>query len=168
MNIKFKINKKISQKIISCMLLAIFFIMLSGCSKDTSEKNNVNFEQITAGIKGSVNDETITISANPSKSLKRFYGLNLSDYENLVLYSPSSSMDVSELMIIKLSDDTQIDAVESSIEARVASQLESFGGYGPEQCALLEDYIIKIKNNYVFYAVGKNAENLKKAFIDAI
>jgi len=168
MNIEFKINKNRSQKIVFYLILTVLLMMISGCSKDTSEKNNVDFKQITSAIEMSVNSENMALSQNPSKSLKRFYGLNISDYEDLVLYSPSSSMDVSELMIIKLSDDTQIDAVELSIEARVAAQLESFGGYAPEQCALLEDYIIKVKNNYVFYAVGENAEDLKKAFIDTI
>ncbi len=103
-----------------------------------------------------------------TKGLKRYYGLNASDFDSVVLYTPESSMEVDEMLIVKVKDKSQIEGLEDTIDSRVNSQLQSFGSYGPEQCALLNDYELKNEGKYVFFAVSKNAEELKEAFKEAI
>ena len=77
-------------------------------------------------------------------------------------------MDVNEMLIIKVKDKSQIESLEDSIDSRVNYQLQSFGGYGPEQCALVNNYELKTKGDYVFFAVSENAEQLKEAFLNSI
>jgi len=98
------------------------------------------------------------------KSLRRFYGINPNDLEEFAIYTPKSNMDVDEMLIVKVKDLSQIESIEDSIDSRVNNQLENFNGYGVEQDSLLENYEIKIKDKYVFYAVSKDAENMKDAF----
>ena len=103
-----------------------------------------------------------------SKGLKRYYGLNSSDFDSVVLYTPESSMEVDEMLIVKVKDKSQIEGLEDTIDNRVNSQLQSFGSYGPEQCGLLNNYELKTEGKYVFFAVSENAEKLKEAFKEAI
>lgn len=152
-----KLKKKVSMTIV---LLASILTVGCGVNKDITVKeiedsmiNEVKFEKMEKG---------------DSKSLKRFYGLNANDYEGVILYTPESTMDVNEMLIVKVKDKSQIESLQDSIDSRINYQLQSFSGYGPEQCALVENYELKTKGSFVFFAVSENAEDLKEAFMDSI
>ena len=96
--------------------------------------------------------------------VKRLYGINANDYEGVTLYVSDSNMKVEELLIVKLKDVSQSEAVEAAIEGRLDKQLESFEGYGVEQSKLLKDHVLDVKGNYVLYVVDKKAKKADKAF----
>ncbi|MBU4439847.1 MAG: DUF4358 domain-containing protein, partial [Firmicutes bacterium] len=102
------------------------------------------------------------------KALKRYYGLNLNDFEEVLIYVPANYMDVSELLVIKAKDPAQLDLIEEAVDTRNAMQLESFGGYGPAQVALLDNYEFKIIGNTLFYCVSPDASVLKDTFIKSM
>lgn len=147
--------------------LLLILILFTGCSSESKNTEKPSVSKIISNIETEIPLDFVSKSDN-TKSLKRFFSLNPSDYEEVILFTPASSMDVKELMIIKLKDSIQIDLVETAIESRITKQIESFSGYGPEQCALLDDYVLKIKNNYIFYSVGEQSEDMKKIFVDSI
>ena len=103
-----------------------------------------------------------------NRSIKRFYGLDPQDYDGIVLYAPQDNMDVNEILIVKLSDVSQTSAVEEAIEERLSTQEQSFEGYGATQTKLLKDHVLKVRGNYVLYAVGENAQNIQKAFLNSL
>lgn len=148
-------------------LLLLFLTMLVGCESYSEESQSPKISQIVDSIKAEIPLNFVT-EANNTKALKRFFSLNASDYEEVSLFSPSSSMDVEELLIVKVKSPEQVDIVETAIENRVDKQLQSFSGYAPEQCALLEDYVFKIKGNYIFYSVGEKAEEMKQIFVNSV
>lgn len=111
---------------------------------------------------------TETYSKGTSKELRRFFNLNSDDVVDYVIYTPAYTMDVNELLILKLKDTSNVDAIKDIIDARVESQIETFGSYGPEQCALLEDYILKSKGNYIFYCVSSDNEKIYEIFKESI
>ncbi|MGB5822884.1 MAG: DUF4358 domain-containing protein [Proteocatella sp.] len=141
--------------------------MLTGCYASSQGKLEITSNDIAENIKNEFPLDYMSPNGN-SKALKRFYSLNFAAYTDVILYTPLSSMDVKEMMIIKVEDESQIDAIETAVENRVSKQIESFSGYGAEQCALLEDYVFKIKGDYVFYSVGENAESMKEIFTDSL
>jgi len=102
------------------------------------------------------------------KALKRYYGLNINDFQEVLIYVPENYMDVSEILIIKVKDSAQLDLVEAAVDTRNAMQQESFGGYGPEQIALLDNYEFKIVGNTLFYCVSPEASTLKDIFVKSI
>ena len=73
-------------------------------------------------------------------------------------------MDVNEVLIVKVKDKSQIESLEDSIDSRINYQLQSFSGYGPEQCALVNDYELKTKGDFVFLLSLKMQTKLKKHF----
>lgn len=156
-------NNKFLKRTISLIgfFILSFYLVACGGVKEVPLKNILNEMQ-------SKSDITSNMQSGGEKELKRFYKLNSKDFNEFLLYLPSSSMNVEEILMIKVKDKSQIDSVESSIENRVSNQLESFNGYGAEQCALLEDYELKIIGNYVFFCVGKNASDIADRFKDAV
>lgn len=103
-----------------------------------------------------------------NRMFKRLYGLNASDYEGVVLYSPTSNMDVQELLIVKLKDLSQSAQVEAAVQARLQSQLDSFEGYGVEQYKLLQDHALQVRGNYIFYLVHPDAKKGEQAFLKSL
>ena len=154
-----KINLK--KKLLVTTLL-ITTVITVGCGTN----NDKSVDQIETEMKQEVKFDKM--EKGDSKSLKRFYKLNANDYDGVILYTPESTMDVSEVLIVKVKDKSQIEPLEDSIDSRINYQLQSFSGYGPEQCALVNDYELKSKGNFVFFAVSENAEQIKEAFLDSI
>ena len=153
---KLKKIKTILTVLCSCFVLA-------GCS-------SVNDDLTAKDIQKSIVDTGLVknMEETGTKGLKRYYGLNASDFDSVVLYTPESSMAVDEMLIVKVKDKSQIEGLEDAIDTRINSQLQSFGGYGPEQCALVNDYELKTEGRYVFFIISENAEELKEAFKESI
>lgn len=104
-----------------------------------------------------------------NRMLRRLYGLNPSDYTEIVLYYPSSNMGVEELLLVRLQDSKQAETVESAIQARLSAQKQSFDGYGIEQTALLNNNaVVLVRGSYVLFAVSVNAQAIRQAFLDAL
>ena len=95
---------------------------------------------------------------------KKYYGLNASDYENVVLYFPITNMDAEELLIVKLKDTSQADTVKAACETRQQTQIGIYEGYAPEQLSLCENAIIDVQGNYVLYVVHADAAQIDAAF----
>ena len=103
-----------------------------------------------------------------NQMLKRLYGLNGNDYEGVVLYISDSNMGAEELLVVKLSDTSQEDAVREAVETRVQNQENSFEGYGVEQYQLLQEQVLDVEGNYVFFMVHKEAAKAQSAFQDSL
>lgn len=103
-----------------------------------------------------------------NRMVKRFYGLNPQDYEGVVLYAPLDNMDAHELLLVKLSSVSQSEAVEEAIQSRLATQKNSFEGYGAEQTKLLNNCVVKVQGNYILFVVGENAAQTEQAFLNSL
>ena len=101
--------------------------------------------------------------------IKRFYGLDPSSYESCILYYPTTNMMAEELLIVKLSDMGQQEAVRSVVEARIATQKTTFEGYGVEQFEMLSNNaVIEVRGNYILFVVNADSAAAQKAFLGAI
>jgi hypothetical protein len=108
--------------------------------------------------------ETDGMQKSSNRMLKKLYGLDAADYDGVALYTSISGMDAEELLIVKLKDDSQSEAVEEAIETRLQTQKNSFEGYGVSQTALLEDAVVYTRANYVLFVVHADADAAKSAF----
>ena len=103
------------------------------------------------------------------QGVKRLYGLNPSDFDGCLLYYPQTNMEAEELLLLKLRDTSQQEAVRAAVEARLETQKTSFDGYGLEQYDLLTNHsILDIRGNYVLFVVHKDAAAVQQAFRGAL
>ncbi|MGN0203068.1 MAG: DUF4358 domain-containing protein [Coprococcus sp.] len=153
-----KLNWIFYIKYVLLFFLLIFMIrLLSG-----SGTSSTPAAQINSDVTSAINMDML--SAADHRMFKRLYGINANDYEDVRLYVSGSNMEVEELLIVKLKDQSQAESVESAINTRLEKQLQSFEGYGPEQCKLLEDHILDVRGNYILFIVHNDAAAADKAF----
>lgn len=149
-------------KIVLAVLLFIFII--ADVSLDQS--SNADIKTVAAHVAEAAGVDVAETAED--RMIKRFYGLNPRDYEGAVLYAPKDNMDVNEIFIVKLKDESQAKSVEEAIRKRLDTQLKSFEGYGVEQTALLKAHVLEERGNYIFYMVGEKAGNTQKAFLESL
>lgn len=148
-------------KKLSFLMIILAMFTMSGCAK--SYKNITTDE-----ISNNILQKDENLQKSDKKMLKRLYGLNSDDYEEFSLCISKSTMEVNELLIIKVKDKNQIEAIECAMEQRVSNQLNNFGGYAPKQAKIIEDYELIARDKFVFLCIGENAENNKQIFIESI
>lgn len=142
------------------MLLVVFIVALLGADKTSETK----IETVEKAVEKEV--PLTGMHSVQSQMVKRLYGLNVNDYEGVVLYISDSNMGAEELLIVKLADTSQAEAVESAIQTRIENQENSFEGYGVEQYQLLQEHVLDVEGNYVFFMVHKEAQKAQKAFLN--
>ena len=148
----------IAVKYILLVLLLIFIASLLS----SGSISRASIEQVSENVARSL--EMGSLSPADNRMVKRLYGINANDYEGVSLYVSDSNMKVEEILIVRLRDTEQSKDVEAAVQKRLDRQLESFEGYGPEQCRLLEDHILDVQGNYILYVVHKDAKAADKAF----
>ncbi len=148
---------------IAMVVLLIIFVIVLGSDKKSS---SADMADVSGAVISSIDMSSVQEAG--SLDLKKFYGLTASDYEDVVFYSPVTNMDAEELLIIKLKDTSQADAVEEAINKRLQTQKNSFEGYGAEQTALLQDHILDVQGNYILYVVNANASRADEAFRNSL
>ena len=159
-------NKSLSPltpiRILMVVGLLVFIIMLQMGPPDSQS----SLEEVSQAVSGSVSLEGMEESSN--QMFKKFYGLNANDYEGVALYAPASNMDAEEILIVKLKDSSQAEAVTSAVNKRLETQKSSFEGYGIEQFDLLEDHILDVQGNFILYVVHPDASKADQAFKDSL
>ena len=99
-----------------------------------------------------------------SQMLKRNFGLNSADYAGVMYYASESSMSAEEVLLIRVSGDSQVQEVADAVSERISSRKNAFDGYAPEQVKLLEDAQQSVRGRYVFFAVSPDAEEYRAVF----
>ena len=145
-------------------VLAVVFLFLLFGNNPVSNADPAAVESaVTAQI-----EMTNMIKAD-NQMIKRLYGLDPAAYESCVLYYPTTNMQAEELLIIKLSDTAQAQAIETAIEARLETQKASFDGYGIEQYDMLvSNAVVEVRGNYVLFVVNAASAQARQAFLDAL
>lgn len=149
----------------SVLVLVLLVVMVSTQFAEKNSKASIETvsEKILSSIE--VGDQ---MKESTNRMVKKMYGLNAGDYEDVLFYAPVSGMDAQEMLIIKLKNNAQKEQVVNAIESRLASQKNSFEGYGVSQTALLNEAVLDARGNYVFYIVHEQASDADHAFRNSL
>ena len=147
-----------------CALLILAAILGHGLKNRVSR---ADFAAVEAAVTPTVLSDGMQKA--DAQLVKRLYGVNPADYEGCVLYAPVSNMDAEELLLVKLWELSQRDALTAAVEQRLQTQINAFDGYGAEQFALLNDHAaVEVRGNYVLFVVSENDAAALAAFDDAL
>lgn len=104
-----------------------------------------------------------------NRMIKRLYGIDPESFDACVLYYPTTNMGAEELLIVKLADIAQQDAVRQAVEKRLDTQKTSFDGYGADQYDMLTNHsTIEIRGNYILFVVHPASSAAAQAFLSAL
>ena len=147
--------------LVAALVAAIVFYVFLRNWESTVPASDV-FKKVEQTVK------TEKMEKTTDRYFKKYYGLNAADYDSVLYYAPVSNMDAEELLVIKLKNSDQADAVTDAILKRQSDKEQSFEGYAPEQYALAQDYILDVQGNYILFVVDPKAEEIDNAFAGAL
>lgn len=145
-------------KYIIVALIAVF-VVVSVCSNVKSTKS---FEEVKSALEAAV--DTQKLQAEGRKELQRYYGLNESEYDGVILYQALSGMSAEELLLVKASDSSKLQTVREAMEERKESRANDFSGYAPEETALVENSIITVKGDFILFVISEDAKMYDQTF----
>lgn len=123
----------------------------------------VPFDEVSAAVVQSV-DLSQTKMAN-GQMIRRLYGLDPAEYAGCVLYYPAGDMGVTELLLLRVQTDAQLEAVQTAAQQRLDTQTNTFAGYAPEQYALCRDgSAIVTKGKDVLFVISADKDAAVRAF----
>ncbi len=131
-----------------------------------NRESRAAFSDVQAAVTSAA--DLTPMAEGDNQTFKRLYGLSASDYENVLLYYPTTNMGAEELLLIQLKDLSQQQAVKDAIESRLDTQKKSFDGYGVDQYAMLEKAVVEVQGNYILLVVANDPAPVRKAFLGAL
>ncbi|MGN0486722.1 MAG: DUF4358 domain-containing protein [Acutalibacteraceae bacterium] len=144
---------------ILCVIFLIVFIVFVSGGKSYSDKSAA---EVAEAVVSAV--DTDGLAQVKKNKITEDFGIHFDGVDSYVYYAADSVMDVRELMLIKLKQGVRPDDIMELIRKRAEQKQVLFKGYAPEQSALLESYVLKYKDGFVFYAVGHDSAQALSAF----
>ena len=146
-------------------VLAALVLLISMFGGNTA--SSADAADVAAAVVETIDMTNMVLAEN--QMVKRLYGLDPATFESCILYYPTTNMMAEELLIVKLSDMSQQEAVRAAIEARLQTQKNTFEGYGVEQFEMLTNKsVIEIRGNYVLFVVNGACADALQAFLGAL
>lgn len=147
--------------LVIALIFAIFFFVFR---KPAPSKKP--FSQVKDIVVAAIQSENM--EENTNRFFKKYYNLNADDYDGLLIYTPVTSMDAEEILLVKLKDPSQEAALIKAIEQRIETKMAAFKGYAPEEYDLCKKYIIDSSGGYVFFVISPEATKLDEVFRNAL
>lgn len=148
--------------LVAALLAAVIYFVFIQNSR-TSTKS---IDEVAGTIETQITNEKRALTSD--RFFKKYFDLNPADYDGVVYYTPVTNMDAEELLIVKLKDQSQADALLEAIEERASTKEQTFEGYAPEQYELCKSYIIDRQGNFILFVVGEDAAEVDTAFQEAL
>lgn len=144
------------------LLIIVYVVMLMQRAGGTTK----SYEAIEESVVSAIDQETLE-EVN-ELGFKKSYGLSKADYDGVLLYSSASSMQADEVLLVKVKRADQMSAVQGAVEEYVENRLNDFKGYAPDQVELLNNHVMVIRGDYLFFAVSADAEKYREAFVNSL
>lgn len=147
-------------------LIIVFTAVLVGCGASETQGNSAKAPSaynIGAQIKASI-DLSEMEELSGSQKLQRLYDISSEDIEEYWIMTPSSNIKAREIVIIKAKDSDKVDDIVGKLEARIDRQANSFKDYIPEEYFLIQDSVLKSRDNFVLLVISEDPEAVEKIF----
>ncbi len=99
---------------------------------------------------------------------RREFGMDPESFDGVIYYKPVSNMDVTEVIIAGTGAPALRTQLEEAINSRISAQKSAFEGYAPLQYGILQEAVVSVKGNYVFYAASEDADRYYEKFAGAL
>lgn len=146
------------------LLMAALFVMfgLAGCGE--TEVKNPDVADVMAQIKSEI---AFPEMADHGADELQYYGydtLNADQIDSAAYTIASSGLTAEEVLIIKLKDAKDADAVKAMMETRRDQIAATAMDYTPEEMNKINTAVIGAKGQYVYFAITGDNEKAKEIF----
>ena len=160
-NIKMDNNRARINSVARYIIVALIIVYIVSLMIFTGGSSK-SFEEVAGPVEGAVNkDNYVKLK---ELDIKKLYGLNVSEYDGVMLYVSTNALSADELLLLKVKSEDQLEEVRKAIDKRLERRMNDFKGYAPEEEAAIDKAIVSIRGKYVFVSIGGDAQKLKDVF----
>lgn len=146
--------------------LTLLLVIYIGMLLSSKENSNASFASVEKAVYSAVSSKTLEEA--DGQLLKRLYGINEKEFDDIILSYTNETMGVEEILLIKDGDAESMDAAEEAVLKRIRTQKKNFEGYGEEQVKLLNQAVVERRGKFLLFVVSPNAEKCRKAFLNTL
>ena len=158
-----KKNKYLIFEILSVLALVSFVVLFILSHSGGTQKE---ISAVAAPVVQEVGEGAVT-EQSAAEAVKTFR-LDKSVTDGIAYYKNENIMDVTELLLVKVANEADAASVAEGIQNHVANQKNLNKNYAPQQYSLLQNSIIAVSGNTVFYCTAENANAVYEAFQKAL
>ena len=151
-----------STKILKAALAVVLCTFAVGC---TAAQKTVNTaESLVKGMVtalGDVGEDFVQITEDTYMDV---YKLDKSKYEDVMVYGSPVNVKANEMIVIKAKDAANLEEAKKDLEARKAALEEQWKTYLPEQYEMVQNAVIRTKDNYAALIVAPDVQKAQEAF----
>ncbi len=156
------------KKFITLALSVAMIFSITACGK---QAKNPNVSNIMSTIRSDI--EFPDMGEIKKEALNQNYDFKpeqIEQIEQSACIIAGSGITTEEVLILKMKDKTDMDAIRKVMETRLKNQTELFKSYAPDEVLKLNSAVIEVKGNYAFFAITntKDSSKAKKIFTDAV
>lgn len=143
--------------LVASMVILTIAILLIGGIFHVRTPNMQDFKTLA---QASMDSSTMVLG--DAMKLRKAYGINVRDAEDFIYYAPKSTMEASEIIIIKFKSEEEALNTAKLIKAKSLKLEGQFRNYKPDQADILAKSYLKTKGSYLVYVSAKNSEIIKE------
>lgn len=155
-------NKLRIKEAVCVVVLLVFIIVLSTGNRQSAADPQTVFDTVSGAI------DVSALAECSENRFKKEFGLDAQEFEFVRYFASDDVMEVRELLLVKLPQGADGQALTDKIKTRVQDKGELFAGYAPEQSGYLESYVLLQRSGYVLYAVSDTPDEAVRAFKQAL
>ena len=155
--------KTVRYKELGCVVVLVVFILLLCTGGKTSK---AKAEDVFASACSAA--DTSMLSVCKDEKFKKEFGFGVQEFDGVCYMASDSIMEVREILVVKTAKTSPSDELIEKIKSRIENKAVLFKGYAPEQSALLEDYTLVQKGNFILFTVSDSSSKIEKAFKKAL
>jgi len=146
----------------ACLLFTAIALLCSCQSKDPTNGKNPLPQDIAAEIveKGEF-PEMLEMDVD---IVQKKYGLDKALIDCCGVYICSSGAQADEVAVFKAADADSAKEIKEKAENRAETIYADFVDYVPEEIPKVDDHIIAVKGNYVFFVISADSKGAKNIF----
>lgn len=147
-------------QLVCVILLAVFIgFSLAGDKEEITKSATEIAEEIKAVI------DTENLINFDETRLKDEFGFEADSFDSWVFIGSEDIMDVREILVIKLNEGEDTEAVISVIEKRAEEKYNVYKDYDPLASSILEARVTEERGGVIFYSAHENAREGAEVFL---
>ncbi len=126
-------------------------------STDTVQEKSLT--DVFSEIKSQMNVSEM-VEFQDVSSLDRYYGITAEQVSEFAGGINNSGVEQEEIVLIKASDEANVEAIKTALENRRQSKLNENKNYNPTQAEIIEQCSVETNGLYIFMLISPNHEQM--------
>ena len=144
--------------LVATIVLILIAILIIIFIKKNNKDIQINVEELALKIAetNSFEDELIKVDY---EMILKDYNFNKDETKELVSYQGSGATS-EEIVILEVTDKSNLNSVKSKIETRLQERKEAFQSYLPKEVGKIDNKILKVQGNYIILCISNDSRTI--------